>query len=145
MNTKDTQTERTLSILKPDITKRNLTGEVNTMLESAGFRIVAQKKVKLTLSQAREFYAVHKEKPFYDDLCEFLSSAPVVVQVLEKGNAISDYRELMGATNPVSAAEGTIRSRFGISVDQNSVHGSDSPETAAEEIKFFFSEIEITG
>jgi nucleoside-diphosphate kinase len=143
MDIKDLQTERTLSILKPDITKRNLTGEVNAMLESAGFRIIAQKKIRLTLNQAKEFYAVHKEKPFYDDLCEFLSSAPVVAQVLEKNNAISDYRELMGATNPVSAAEGTIRNRFGLSVDQNSVHGSDSPETAAEEIKFFFSEMEM--
>lgn len=138
-------TERTFSIIKPDATRRNLTGEINTMLESAGFKIVAQKRIQITLEQAHEFYAVHSEKPFYNDLCEFLSSGPVVVQVLEKENAIADYRKLMGATNPTAADEGTIRKRFAISVDQNSVHGSDAPETAASEIKFFFSNLEIVG
>lgn len=137
--------ERTFSIIKPDATRRNLTGEINSMIEAAGFRIVAQKRVKLTLAQAQKFYEVHKEKPFYGDLCEFLSSEPVVVQVLEKENAIADYRAIMGATNPANAAEGTIRNRFAISVDQNSVHGSDAPETAANEIKFFFSDTEIVG
>lgn len=136
-------TERTFSIIKPDATKRNLTGQINTMIESAGFKIVAQKRIRITLEQAKKFYAIHKEKPFYNDLCEFLSSDSVVVQVLEKENAISDYRKLMGATNPSNAEEGTIRNRFALSVDQNSVHGSDAPETAATEIKFFFSDIEI--
>ncbi|MBQ9335632.1 MAG: nucleoside-diphosphate kinase [Alphaproteobacteria bacterium] len=137
--------ERTFSIIKPDATQRNLTGEINSMIESAGFRIVAQKRIHITLDQAKRFYAVHAEKPFYNDLCEFLSSAPVVVQVLEKENAIADYRKLMGATNPANAEEGTIRNRFALSIDQNSVHGSDAPETAANEIKFFFSDIEIVG
>lgn len=137
------QLERTFSIIKPDATRRNLTGEINAMLEAAGFRIIAQKRIIITLAQARRFYAIHSEKPFYNDLCEFLSSAPVVVQVLEKENAIADYRKIMGATNPESAEEGTIRKRFAISVDQNSVHGSDAPETAENEIKFFFSELEI--
>ena len=137
--------ERTLSILKPDATKRNLTGEINSMIEAAGFRVVAQKRLKLTLEQAKTFYEVHKERPFYNDLCEFLSSEPVVVQVLEKENAILDYRALMGATNPANAVEGTIRKRFAISVDQNTVHGSDAPETAANEIHFFFSDTEIVG
>ncbi|MDR2074754.1 MAG: nucleoside-diphosphate kinase [Holosporales bacterium] len=139
------QSERTFSIIKPDATKRNLTGEINAIIESTGFRIVAQKRILISLDQARKFYEVHGSKPFYDDLCEFLSSAPVVVQVLEKENAIADYRKLMGATNPNAADEGTIRKRFGISVDQNSVHGSDSPETALAEIKFFFSDTEIVG
>ena len=137
--------ERTLSIIKPDATKRNLTGEINQMIENAGFRIIAQKRIRLTLEQARKFYAVHKEKSFYDELCNFLSSAPVVVQVLEKENAVVDYRRLMGATNPANADEGTIRKRFAISVDQNSVHGSDSLENAAIEIAFFFSDIELVG
>lgn len=135
--------EQTLSIIKPDATKRNLTGEINSMIENAGFTIVAQKRIKLTLAQAQRFYAVHSEKPFYNDLCEFLSSAPIIVQVLKKDNAIVDYRTLMGATNPDNAAEGTIRNKFALSIDKNSVHGSDSPETAANEIKFFFSDIEI--
>lgn len=137
--------EQTFSIIKPDATKRNLTGKINSMIEDAGFRIVAQKRVKLTLEQAQRFYAVHSEKPFYNDLCEFLSSAPIVVQVLEKENAITDYRSLMGATNPSNAEEGTIRNKFALSIDQNSVHGSDAPETAANEIKFFFSDVEIVG
>jgi nucleoside-diphosphate kinase len=137
--------ERTLSIIKPDATARNLTGSINGMIESAGFRIVAQKRVQLTLEQAQKFYEVHKEKPFYDELCRFLSSAPIVVQVLEKENAIADYRALMGSTNPVNASDGTIRKRFAISIDQNSVHGSDASETAINEIKFFFSDVEIVG
>jgi len=137
--------ERTFSIIKPDVTRRNLTGEVNSMIESAGFKIVAQKRIKLTLAQAKKFYEVHSEKPFYNDLCDFLSSEPVIVQVLEKENAILDYRALMGATNPANAVAGTIRQRFAISVDQNSVHGSDAPETAANEINFFFSDMEIVG
>lgn len=137
--------ERTFSIIKPDATRRNLTGEINSMIEAAGFRIVAQKRIHITLSQARRFYAVHAEKPFYNDLCEFLSSEPVVVQVLEKENAINDYRKLMGATNPANAEKGTIRNKFALSIDQNSVHGSDAPETAANEIKFFFSDVEIVG
>ncbi len=140
-----TNLERTFSIIKPDATRRNLTGEINMMIESAGFRIVAQKRIHITLEQARLFYAVHSEKPFYDDLCQFLSSEPVVVQVLEKENAILDYRKLMGATNPANADEGTIRRKYGLSVDQNTVHGSDAPETARNEIKFFFSDIEIVG
>ncbi|MBQ7524173.1 MAG: nucleoside-diphosphate kinase [Alphaproteobacteria bacterium] len=137
--------ERTFSIIKPDATRRNLTGEINAMIEAAGFRIVAQKRIKATLEQAKKFYAVHSGKPFYDDLCAFLSSAPIVVQVLEKENAIADYRTLMGATNPANAGEGTIRKKFALSIDQNSVHGSDAPETAAAEIRFFFSETEIVG
>lgn len=137
--------ERTFSIIKPDATRRNLTGEINNMLETAGFRIVAQKRIRITLEQAKKFYAVHSEKPFYNDLCEFLSSAPVVVQVLEKENAIEDYRKIMGSTNPANAEEGTIRKKFALSIDQNSVHGSDAPETADKEIHFFFSESEITG
>ncbi|MDR1391430.1 MAG: nucleoside-diphosphate kinase [Holosporales bacterium] len=137
--------EKTLSIIKPDVTRRNLTGKVNAMIESDGFRVVAQKRIKLTLKQAEKFYEVHANKPFYKDLCEFLSSESVVVQILEKENAIADYRRLMGATNPSNADKGTIRSEFAISIDQNSVHGSDSPEAAANEIAFFFSGIEIVG
>lgn len=137
--------ERTFSIIKPDATRRNLTGEINAMIEAAGFRIVAQKRIKLTLDQAKKFYEVHAEKPFYNDLCEFLSSDPIIVQVLEKENAIADYRNLMGSTNPANADGGTIRNKFALSIDQNSVHGSDACETAANEIKFFFSDIEIVG
>ena len=137
--------EKTFSIIKPDATSRNITGEINSMIENAGFKIVAQKRIKITKEQAMKFYDVHKEKPFYNDLCEFLSSAPIVVQVLEKENAIADYRNLMGATNPVNATEGTIRKKYALSIDQNSVHGSDAPETAAREIKFFFSDTEIVG
>ena len=137
--------ERTFTIIKPDATARNITGEINAMIEAAGFKIVAQKRLKITKDQAMKFYDVHKEKPFYNDLCEFLSSAPIVVQVLEKENAIADYRNLMGATNPVNANEGTIRKKYALSIDQNSVHGSDAPDTAAKEIKFFFSDTEIVG
>jgi nucleoside-diphosphate kinase len=135
--------ERTFSIIKPDATRRNLTGEINGMIEAAGFRIVAQKRIRITLEQAKIFYGAHSSKPFYDDLCAFLSSGAVVVQILEKENAIADYRSLMGATNPANAEEGTIRHKFALSVDQNSVHGSDAQDTAASEMKFFFSDIEI--
>jgi nucleoside-diphosphate kinase len=135
--------ERTLSIIKPDATKGNKTGAINQMIEFAGFKIVAQKMIRLTLNQAKTFYGIHSAKPFYESLCEFLSSGSVVVQVLEKENAIADYRELMGATDPSNAKEGTIRKIFAQSVDQNAVHGSDALETAASEIMFFFSEIEI--
>ncbi|MDR0744356.1 MAG: nucleoside-diphosphate kinase [Holosporales bacterium] len=138
-------TERTLSIIKPDATQRNITGDINSMIEAAGFAIIAQKMLKLTFEQAKKFYEVHSDKPFYEDLCKFLSSAPVIVQVLEKENAILDYRKLMGATNPINAEVGTIRNRFAISVDQNSVHGSDAKETAVSEINFFFSDIELVG
>ncbi|ETW14620.1 multifunctional nucleoside diphosphate kinase/apyrimidinic endonuclease/3'-phosphodiesterase [Roseivivax marinus] len=138
-------TERTLSIIKPDATKRNLTGKINAKFEEAGLRIVAQKRIQLTKAQAGEFYKVHAERPFYDELCEFMVSAPVVVQVLEGENAIAKNREVMGATNPADAAEGTIRAEFAESVGENSVHGSDAPETAAEEIAFYFSGLEIVG
>ncbi|GHT89285.1 nucleoside diphosphate kinase [Alphaproteobacteria bacterium] len=137
--------EWTLSIIKPDAVERNLIGSINKMIEDAGFRIIAQKKIWLSLCQAKKFYQVHEARPFYQDLCEFMSSAPVVVQVLEKENAIADYRILMGATNPLNAENGTIRKNFALSIDQNSVHGSDSQETSANEIGFFFSGIEIVG
>ncbi|MFC7398813.1 nucleoside-diphosphate kinase [Chelatococcus sp. GCM10030263] len=138
-------TERTFSILKPDATARNLTGAVNTVIEAAGLRIVAQKRVKLTREQAETFYAVHKGRPFFDELVEFMTSGPVVVQVLEGENAVARYREVMGATNPANAAEGTIRKQFAKSVGENTVHGSDAPETAAVEIAQFFSGNEIVG
>ncbi len=137
--------ERTLSIIKPDATRRNLTGKINAKFEEAGLRIVAQKRIRLTKEQAGRFYAVHKERPFYDELCEFMASGPVVVQVLEGENAIARNREVMGATNPADAAPGTIRAEFAQSVGENSVHGSDAPETAAQEIAFFFSGLEIVG
>ena len=137
--------ERTLSIIKPDATNRNLTGKVNAKFEEAGLRIVAQKRIHLTKAQAGQFYSVHSERPFYDELCEFMASGPVVVQVLEGENAIARNREVMGATNPADAAPGTIRAEFAESVGENSVHGSDAPETAAEEISFFFAGIEIVG
>lgn len=138
-------TERTLSIIKPDATGRNLTGQINAMLEEAGLKIVAQKRIRMTRDQAEAFYAVHKERPFFDSLCDFMTSGPVVVQVLEGANAISRNREVMGATNPAEAAEGTIRKRFAESIEANSVHGSDSPENADREIAFFFSQIDIVG
>ena len=138
-------TERTLSIIKPDATRRNLTGSINARFEEAGLRIIAQKRLQLTQVQAEQFYAVHKERPFYSDLCNFMTSGPVVAQVLEGENAIAKNREVMGATNPADAAEGTIRKDFAESVEANSVHGSDAPETAAEEIAFFFSQTEIVG
>ena len=137
--------ERTLSIIKPDATKRNLTGKINAKFEDAGLRIVAQKRIHLTKDQAGGFYAVHKERPFFDELTTFMSSEPVVVQVLEGENAIAKNREVMGATNPEKADEGTIRREFALSLGENSVHGSDAPETAAVEIAYFFSGIELVG
>jgi nucleoside-diphosphate kinase len=136
---------RTLSIIKPDATNRNLTGRINAKLEEAGLRIVAQKRIRLTREQAGQFYAVHRERPFYDELCSFMSSAPVVVQVLEGEGAVARNREVMGATNPAEAADGTIRKEFALSIGENSVHGSDSDENAKIEIAFFFSELEIVG
>jgi nucleoside-diphosphate kinase len=137
--------ERTLSIIKPDATRRNLTGQINARLEAAGLRIVAQKRLRLTRGQAEQFYAVHRSRPFFDGLCEFMISAPVVVQVLEGENAVAKNREVMGATNPANAAPGTIRKDFAESIEANSVHGSDSAETAAQEIAFFFAAMEIVG
>ena len=137
--------QRTFSIIKPDATKRNITGKVNAKIEEAGLRIIAQKRLQLTEEQAGGFYAVHKERPFYNDLVKFMTSGPVVVQVLEGENAIAKYREVMGATNPAEANAGTIRAEFAESIDANTVHGSDAPETAAEEIPFFFSDDEIVG
>ena len=137
--------ERTFSIIKPDATKRNLTGKIIDRFESNGLRIVASKRIHMTREQAGGFYAVHKERPFYNDLVDFMVSGPVVVQVLEGENAIAKNREIMGATNPAEADEGTIRKDFAESIDANSVHGSDAPETAAEEIKFFFSDEELVG
>lgn len=137
--------ERTFSIIKPDATKRNLTGKIIDRFESNGLRIVASKRIHMTREQAGEFYGVHKERPFYNDLVDFMISGPVVVQVLEGENAIAKNREIMGATNPAEADDGTIRKDFAESIDANSVHGSDAPETAAEEIKFFFSDEELVG
>ncbi|MEK9725347.1 MAG: nucleoside-diphosphate kinase [Rhodospirillaceae bacterium] len=137
--------ERTLSIIKPDATRRNLTGKINDRFEEAGLRIVAQKRVRLTKEQAEGFYAVHKERAFFNDLVEFMTSGPVVVQVLVGEDAIQKNRDLMGATNPANADEGTIRKDFAENVEANSVHGSDAPETAAEEISYFFSKLEIVG
>lgn len=138
-------TERTLSIIKPDATARNITGKIIAKFEDAGLRIVAQKRIQLSAAQAGDFYAVHKERPFYNDLVSFMTSGPVVVQVLEGEGAIAKNREVMGATNPAEAAAGTIRAEFAESIEANSVHGSDAPETAAEEIKFFFADDEIVG
>ncbi|PQO23538.1 nucleoside-diphosphate kinase [Rhodobacteraceae bacterium WD3A24] len=138
-------TERTLSIIKPDATARNVTGAINAKFEEAGLRIVAQKRIRMTKEQAGQFYAVHKERPFYDELCSFMASGPVVVQVLEGEGAIARNREVMGATNPAEAAPGTIRAEYATSIGENSVHGSDAAETAAEEIAFFFSGLEIVG
>jgi nucleoside-diphosphate kinase len=137
--------ERTLSIIKPDATRRNLTGAIVARFEEAGLRVVAQRRTRLTAEQAEQFYAVHKERAFFDDLCAFMTSGPVVVQVLEGESAIAKNREVMGATNPANADEGTIRRDFGESVEANSAHGSDAPETAAQEIAFFFSGIDIVG
>jgi nucleoside-diphosphate kinase len=137
--------ERTLSIIKPDATRRNLTGQVNARFEAAGLRIVAQRRVRLSLAQAEAFYAVHKERPFFASLCAFMTSGPVVVQVLEGENAIETNREVMGATNPAHAAPGTIRKDFAETIEANSVHGSDSPGTAATEIAFFFAGVDIVG
>ena len=137
--------ERTLSIINPDATNRNLTGKINAKFEEAGLRIAAQKRVHLTMAQAGVFYAEHAERPFYGELCEFMASAPVVLQVLEGEGAIAKNREVMGATNPADAAAGTVRAEFAQSVGENSVHGSDSPESAAREIAYFFSGLELVG
>jgi nucleoside-diphosphate kinase len=137
--------ERTFSIIKPDATKRNLTGAVNAMIEKAGLRIVAQKRVRITREQAETFYGVHRERPFFGELVDFMTSGPVVVQVLEGDNAIAKYRDVMGATDPKKAAEGTIRKVHALSIGENSVHGSDAPDTAAKEIAQFFSGNEIVG
>ena len=135
--------ENTLSIIKPDAVKRDLTGKIIAMFEENQLRIVAQKKIWLSKAQAGSFYAVHKDRPFFDELCEFMSSGPIVVQVLRGKNAIDKNREIMGATNPEQAEAGTIRREFALSMTENSAHGSDSPETAREEISFFFSGLEI--
>lgn len=137
--------ERTLSIIKPDATKRNLTGKINAKFEEAGLRVIAQKRIHLSKAQAGVFYEVHAERPFYDELCDFMASEPVVVQVLEGDGAILKNREVMGATNPAEAAPGTIRAEFAESVGENSVHGSDAPETAAVEISYFFAGLELVG
>ena len=137
--------EKTLSIIKPDATRRNLTGQINARFEEAGLRIVAQKRMHLTRGQAEQFYYVHNERAFFGDLCDFMSSGPIVVQVLEGEDAIAKNREIMGATNPANADDGTIRKDFGESVEANSVHGSDAPETAAWEISYFFAGREIVG
>ena len=137
--------ERTFSIIKPDATERNLTGAVNAIIEKAGLRIVAQKRVRISKEQAERFYGVHKDRPFFGELVSFMTSGPVVVQVLEGENAIAKYREVMGATDPAKAADGTIRKVHAKSIGENSVHGSDAPDTAAKEIAQFFSENEIVG
>ncbi len=137
--------ERTFSILKPDVTRRNLTGEVNAVIEDNDLRIIAQKRIHMTTPQAQGFYAVHKERPFFDDLCRFMVSGPVVVQVLEGENAVKAYRDVMGATNPAQAVDGSIRNLFAESIEANSVHGSDSLENAKTEIAYFFKPEEIVG
>jgi nucleoside-diphosphate kinase len=137
--------ERTFSMIKPDATNRNLTGAITAMLENAGLRVVASKRVWMSRRQAEGFYAVHKGRPFFDELCDFVSSAPTIVQVLEGENAILKNREVMGATNPANAAEGTIRKVYALSIGENSVHGSDAPETAAQEIAYWFSGVELVG
>ena len=137
--------ERTLSIIKPDATRRNITGKINAHLEDSGLRIVAQKRLRLTRERAEAFYDVHRERPFFDSLCTFMTSGPVVVQVLEGDSAVERNREVMGATNPADAAPGTIRAEFAESIEANSVHGSDSQENARREIAFFFEEDEIVG
>ncbi|MCC7260522.1 MAG: nucleoside-diphosphate kinase [Alphaproteobacteria bacterium] len=137
--------EQTLSIIKPDATRRNLTGAINKVIEEAGLRIVAQKRLRLSRLQASTFYAVHKERPFFGELVETMVSEPVVIQVLQGENAIAKYRDVMGATNPENAAAGTIRKLFALNIGENSVHGSDSAENAANEVRFFFSGMEIVG
>ena len=138
-------TQRTFSIIKPDATRRNLTGKINAMIEDAGLRIIAQRRIQMTRGQAEGFYAVHKERPFFGSLCDFMTSGPVVVQVLEGDDAIARYREVMGKTNPAEADEGTIRKAFAESIEANSVHGSDSPENAEIEIAYFFAQVDIVG
>ena len=137
--------QRTFSIIKPDATARNLTGKINAKIEDAGLRIIAQKRIRMSKDQAEGFYGVHRERPFFSDLVSFMISGPVVVQVLEGEDAIAKYREVMGATNPEDAEPGTIRKEFAESIEANSVHGSDAPETAAQEMPFFFSDEEIIG
>jgi len=137
--------ERTFSMIKPDATRRNLTGAITKMIEDAGLRIIASKRVWMSLREAEGFYAVHSERPFFGELTEFMSSGPTVVQVLEGENAIAKYREIMGATNPADAGEGTIRKLHALSIGENSVHGSDAPETAREEIGYWFSGTELVG
>jgi nucleoside-diphosphate kinase len=138
-------TERTFSIIKPDATQRNLTGKINAVIEDAGLRIIAQRRIRMTDAQAKKFYEVHAERPFYGELVEFMTSGPVVVQVLEGEGAVAKYREVMGATNPAQAAEGTIRKLYAVNVGENSVHGSDSQENAQLEIAQFFNEADIVG
>ena len=137
--------QRTFSIIKPDATKRNLTGAIVAKFEAAGLRVVASKRIHLSVAQAGVFYAVHKERPFYGELCEFMASELIVVQVLEGEDAIAKNREVMGAANPAEAAEGTIRKEFALSIGENSVHGSDAEDTAKEEIAYFFSGLELVG
>ena len=137
--------ERTFSIIKPDATLANKTGAINALIEESGLRIIAQRRIRMSKVQAQQFYAVHAERPFYDELVDFMTSGPVVVQILEGENAIAKYREVMAATNPAEAADGTIRKLYAKSVGENSVHGSDAPATAAEEIPQFFSDEQITG
>ena len=137
--------EQTFSIIKPDATKRNITGSINKVIEENGLRIIAQKKIKLTIEQAENFYSIHKEKPFFRDLIEYMTSEPVIVQVLTGENCIEKYRSIMGATNPENAEEGTIRKLFALNVQENSVHGSDSEDNAKKEIEFFFKDDEIVG
>ena len=132
--------EQTLSIIKPDAVERNLDNEIKEMFKNKGFKIVKEKKIQIEKSEAEKFYKVHETKPFYNDLCAYLSSGPIVVMILEKANAVLDNRELMGATNPKDAVDGTIRKKYGLSIDKNSVHGSDSPENAKIEIEFFFND-----
>jgi nucleoside-diphosphate kinase len=138
-------TERTFSIIKPDATRRNLTGKINAVIEDAGLRIVGQRRTRMSRAQAEKFYEVHKERPFYGELVEFMTSGPIVVQVLEGEGAVAKYREVMGATNPAQAADGTIRKLYAVSIQDNSVHGSDSPENAKAEIAQFFTDDQIVG
>lgn len=137
--------QRTFSIIKPDAVQRNLTGEILAMIQAAGLRVVGMKMIRMTKEQAKGFYAVHKERPFFDSLTTYMCSGPVVCSVLEGENAIARYRELMGVTNPAQAAEGTIRKKYAVSLEANSVHGSDAPETAAFEISYFFNALELAG
>ena len=137
--------ERTLSIIKPDATRRNLTGKINALIEGSGLSIIAQRRIQLTRAQAEQFYSVHKERAFFGELCDFMISGTVVVQALEGDNAVAKYREIMGATNPANAEAGTIRKEFAESIEANSVHGSDSQENAATEIAFFFSGLDLVG
>jgi len=137
--------ERTFSIIKPDATKRNITGKINSVIESNGLRIIAQKRVLLSVDQAEEFYSIHKDKPFFSELIEYMTSEPVIVQVLTSENCVEKYRSIMGATNPDNADEGTIRKLFALNVQENSVHGSDSEDNAKKEIEFFFKDEEIVG